>query len=81
MPPILRQEAIMNTNMNQIGKFDCLRLVNEFDSALIELYGLNMLDAKITRFEALSMVAQTSCARKAAEIAGHHKGLTRLMPR
>ncbi len=68
-------------NMNQIGKFDSLRLVNKFDNALIDLYGLNMLDAKITRFEALSMVAETSCARKAAEIAGRHKGLTRLAPR
>ena len=65
-------------NMNDIGKFDSLKLVNEFDHALIELYDLNMLDAKISRFEALSIVAETSCARKAAELAGQQKGLPRL---
>lgn len=65
-------------NMNAIGKFDSLKLINEFDHALIELYGLNMLDAKISRYEALSWMAETHCARQAAELVGKQKGLIRL---
>lgn len=64
-------------NMNAIGKFDSLKLVNEFDRALIELYGLNMLDAQISRFEALSWMAQTHSAHRAAELLGEQKGLIR----
>ena len=58
------QEEIMN--MNHVGKFESRQIVNEFDSALIELFGINMTDARITRYEVLSSFAETRCARKSA---------------
>lgn len=65
-------------NINKVGKFEALKIVNEFDSALIELYGINMTDARITRYEALSTIEETRCARKAAELFGAQRGMTRL---
>jgi hypothetical protein len=62
-------------NMNNIGKFEMLKIVNEFDATLIRLYGVNMLDAAINRFEALIACDEFHCPRKAAEIYGQRHGL------
>lgn len=62
-------------DMNRIGKYEMRAIVDEFDSTLIRLYGVNMLDAAITRYEALSAYAEARCPRKAAEIYGMRHGL------
>ena len=62
-------------NMNKVGKFEGLRIVNEFDKALIELYGINMTDARITRYEVLSSYDETGCPRKSAQNFGLSKGI------
>lgn len=67
-------------NINKVGKFEALKIVNEFDSALIELYGINMTDARITRYEALATIEETQCVRKAVERFGAARGMTRLLP-
>ncbi len=48
---------------------------HEFDKALIELFGINMTDARITRYEALSSIEEAQCARKAAELFGSQRGV------
>ncbi len=65
-------------NMNAIGKYEMLEIVNEFDATLIRLYGLNMLDARITRHEAMNVYGEFRCARQAAEAAGIRRGLVRI---
>jgi len=65
-------------NMNAIGKFEMLKIVNEFDATLIRLYGLNMLDARITRHEAMTAYSEFQCPRQAAEAAGVRRGLERI---
>ena len=65
-------------NINKVGKYEALKIVNEFDSALIELYGINMTDARITRYEALATIEETQCVRTAAERFGAARGMTRL---
>jgi hypothetical protein len=65
-------------DMSKVGKFESLKIVNEFDRALIELYGINMTDARITRYEALSSYGETGCAVKAAERFATLRGMTRL---
>lgn len=65
-------------NMSNVGKFESLKIVNEFDRALIEMYGINMTDARITRYEALASYSATGCATKAAEEFGLTRGMTRL---
>lgn len=65
-------------NMSKIGKFESLKIVNEFDKALIELFGINMTDARVSRYEALASYDETGCPRKAAEILGQQKGITPL---
>lgn len=62
-------------NMSKVGKFEGLRIVNEFDKALIELYGINMTDARITRYEVLSSYDETGCPRKSAQNFGLSKGI------
>lgn len=73
-----KQEIAMN--INKVGKFEALKIVNEFDSALIELYGINMTDARITRYEVLATIEETHCVRKAAERFGAQRGMARLAP-
>ena len=65
-------------NMSKIGKFDSLRIVNEFDKALIELYGINMTDAHVTRYEVLASYEETGNARKTAELFGQQRGMARI---
>ncbi|HEY6896274.1 MAG TPA: hypothetical protein VI279_03355 [Rhodocyclaceae bacterium] len=62
-------------NMNQVGKFETRKIMNDFDAALIRVFGVNMLDAKITRHEALSAYDEVQCAHKAAELCGVRRGL------
>lgn len=62
--------------MNNIGKFEAWRIVNEFDSTLIRLFGVNMLDARISRHEALDAYNEFHCPSKAAEIYGRRRGLS-----
>lgn len=61
--------------MNKIGKFEALKIVNEFDRTLIELYGINMTDAHITRYEALATIEEAGSAREAARVFGGKLGL------
>jgi hypothetical protein len=63
-------------DFNRVGKFEALKIVNAFDQALIETYGINMTDAHITRFDVLKAYEKTGCPRKAAELFGEQKGLT-----
>lgn len=65
-------------NMSKVGKFESLRIVNEFDKALIDMFGINMTDARITRYEVLSSLDESGCAFKAAESFGLKRGMTRL---
>jgi hypothetical protein len=60
---------------NRIGKFEMRTILNEFDSALIQLFGVNMTDARITRQYALIVTDEVECPRKAAEICGQRLGL------
>lgn len=62
-------------SMNNVGKFEMRRIVDEFDATLIELFGLNMRDAGVTRQEAVLAFNEVQSARKAAEIYGHRHGL------
>jgi hypothetical protein len=62
--------------INRVGKFEARKLIEEFDRTLIDLFGVNMSDAGISRWDALSAIEETQDARKAAELAGIRKGLT-----
>jgi len=61
--------------MNRVGKFEVRRIINEIDSVLIEWYGVNMLDAKISREEALRAYNETGSARRAADLCAGRRGL------
>ena len=65
-------------NINRVGKFEALKIVNAFDQALIDMYGINMTDAHITRFDVLTVYEKTGCPQKAAELFGQQRGLTPL---
>lgn len=65
-------------SINKVGKFEIRRIVDDFDNALISLYGINMTDAGISRFEALSSIEETGCARRAAELFGQKRGLAQI---
>jgi hypothetical protein len=61
-------------NTSAVGKFQVLRVLNEFDNHLIELFGRNMTDARITRYEALAVIESMQEVRSAAASLGLHKG-------
>ncbi len=65
-------------DMSKVGKYEGLQIVNEFDKALIELYGINMTDARITRYEVLSSYDETGCPRKSAQNFGLSKGIPQI---
>lgn len=65
-------------NINRVGKFEALKIVNAFDQALIDMYGINMTDAHITRYDVLTVYEKTGCPQKAAELFGQQRGLTPL---
>lgn len=62
-------------DMNNIGKFEMRKIINEFDAALIQLFGVNMLDAAVTRYEALFACQEVPSPHRAAEIYGQRHGL------
>lgn len=62
-------------SFNRVGKFEGMKIVKEFDQTLIELYGVNMTDAEITRFEALTAVSHASSVRAAVEAIGTKRGM------
>jgi hypothetical protein len=61
--------------INKIGKFEMRAILNEFDATLIRLFGVNMLDAAISRQDAIEAYNLTRCPRKAAELSGQRLGL------
>lgn len=61
-------------DMNRVGKFETLKIMNEFDRALIENYGINMTDARITRYEALAAYEKTGSASEAAALLAEQHG-------
>ena len=61
-------------NMNRIGKFEMRQLINEFDATLIRLYGQNMCDASISRYEALEACQAFGSPSRAAEAYGSRCG-------
>lgn len=62
-------------DMNRIGKFEMRAIINEFDATLISMFGVNMLDAAISRHDALEAYGEVRCPRKAAELSGLRLGL------
>lgn len=64
--------------INKVGKFEARRIVEDFDDALIALFGVNMTDAGITRFEVLTAVEESGSARGAAESFGRKRGLAQI---
>lgn len=65
-------------SMNKIGKFEGLSIVNAIDRALIERYGINLTDARVTRYDALSAYADVGDAVAAADLIASQRGLPRL---
>lgn len=64
--------------INRVGKFEVRRIINEFDAALIRSYGVNMLDVKITRQQALLAIEETGTAQDAADLCARRLQLPRL---
>jgi hypothetical protein len=63
-------------DINKVGKFETLKIIN--DKALIEIFGINMTDAKLTRYEVLASYGETGSARRSAEQLGEMRGIKRL---
>lgn len=61
--------------MNKIGKFEMREIIKEFDATLVRLYGMNMLDADISRHDALSAYSEVNDAAKAVELCAQRRGL------
>lgn len=62
-------------DMNGIGKFEMRKIVSDFEATLISLFGVNMLDASISRLEALNAYSDFKCPFKAAQFYGLRRGL------
>lgn len=60
---------------SSIGKFEARKLIADFDSLLIDRYGVNMTDARVTRQEALRAIDAEGSAAKAVESIGRARGL------
>lgn len=67
-------------DMNSIGKFQLREILNAFDATLIRLYGVNMRDAGISRFDVISAQEEFGSPEKAAEALGTRRGLARRAP-
>ena len=70
-----QQRTAMYSN---VGKFEARKMVAEFDALLIQLYGRNMTDARISREEAIAVITNTDSVRKAVEHLGGQRGLVAL---
>ena len=66
--------------VNAIGKYEMRGIVNEVEATLIRLFGLNLLDARVSRQEALNAYSEFQCPQRAAEALGDRRGLARLAP-
>lgn len=66
------------TGMNKIGKFESLSIVNAIDGALIERFGINLTDARVTRYDALAAYTDAGDAIAAADLIAAQRGLSRL---
>jgi len=62
--------------MNGIGKFQLREIISEFDTTLIQVFGVNMSDADISRQEAIIAYNEVNCPRKAADLCARRRGLT-----
>ncbi len=60
---------------SSVGKFEARKLIAEFDALLIQLYGRNMTDARITRDEAIVAINAAETIREAVESLGTARGL------
>ena len=65
-------------NFNGIGKFDMCEIIREFDATLMHLFGVNMLDAAISRQDALNAYSEVHCPRKAATMLADRRCLNLL---
>lgn len=64
--------------MNRIGKFESRRIIDEFDATLIQLFGVNMTDAEISRQEAIAAYNEVESTREAVELCAGRRGLAML---
>lgn len=64
--------------MNHIGKFETRTIMNDIDAILIETYGVNMLDARIYRKEALDAYSECGDSRSAVQFLAKQHGLKKL---
>jgi len=71
---IARIRIAEGTMYSNIGKFEGRKLVAEFDALLIQLYGRNMTDAKITRQEAIAAITTHGSAQAAVDALGVVRG-------
>lgn len=60
---------------SSIGKFEARKLIADFDALLIDRYGVNMTDARVSRHEALTAIAAEGSAAKAVDSLGRARGL------
>jgi len=72
---IVHHISIPPMEMNRIGKFETRRIINEMDAMLIASYGVNMLDARITREQALRAFDEAGSTRQAVELCASRLGL------
>ena len=57
------------------GKLEIRAIITEFDKTLMLRFGVNMLDASISRSDALNAFHETQCPVKAAELCAARLGL------
>lgn len=62
---------------SSVGKFEARKLIADFDGLLIQIYGRNMTDARITRDEAILAIKSAPSIREAVESLGASRGLQR----
>jgi hypothetical protein len=62
---------------SSVGKFEARKLIADFDGLLIQIYGRNMTDARITRDEAILAIKSAPSVREAVESLGTARGLQR----
>lgn len=62
---------------SSVGKFEARKLIADFDGLLIQLYGRNMTDARISRDEAILAIKAAPSVRDAVERLGAERGLQR----
>ena len=61
--------------ISKVGKLEIRAIVLDFEKTLIEKFGMNMLDAAITRADAVNAFNETGCPHQAAELCAARLGL------